>query len=507
MIMQPKKPFATVLWALVSSCVFAFMARAERFNIVILYADDLGYGDLKCYNPTGKIPTPHVDKLAEQGMRLTDAHSSSGVCTPSRFTLLTGRSHWRDFHWIDRGFDPPLIKEGRLTLPEMLRKSGYYTACIGKWHLGNDWDSIRKPGTPKDSIEHTDFDWSKPLRGGAHDRGFDYYFGDNVINFPPYVWLENGLALTIPDTTFKGKNNTATKEGDWECRPGPGMSDWDFHKVLPTLGDKGVEFIQSRKGKPEPFFLYFPLPSPHAPIIPNDEFDGKSKAGAFGDFVCQTDFICGRILTAIDEAGFSENTIVVFSADNGAEVYAYNRDEKLDHWSSKPLRGLKRDIYEGGHRVPTIIKWPGVIKPGTMSEALFSQADLMATFATYLKFDLPPDSAEDSYDFFPYFIGISATPPRTTLVHNTFENQYAIRHLNWVLIDHPTGTDRKPPKAWMKKHNVPAYTNSKVGLYNLAEDIGQRNNLADKHPEKVAEMKSLLKSIRTSKHTAPRLSK
>jgi arylsulfatase A len=492
--------------AIAFACTLIAHAESPKLNIVLLYADDLGYGDLKSYNPDSKIPTPHFDKLAQQGLRFTDAHSSSGICTPSRYTLLTGRSHWRDFYGIDSGFDPPLFKKGQLTLQEMLRKHGYHTACIGKWHLGNDWDSIRKPGTPKNSIKHTDFDWSKTLRGGAHDQGFDYYFGDNVINFPPYVWLENGKALTVPDTTFTGKSNAPTKEGAWECRPGPGMSDWDFYKVLPTLGEKGVEYIKGRKDKSEPFFLYFPLPSPHAPIIPNNEFKGKSEAGAYGDFVYQTDHICGLILTALEEAGFGENTIVIFSADNGAEAYAYPRDEKHNHWSSTPLRGLKRDIYEGGHRVPTIIKWPGVTKPGSVSDALFSQADIIATLANYLGFELPKNSAEDSHDFFPYLTGKVSESPRTTIVHNTFKDQYAIRHYEWVLIDHKTGTDRQPPKAWMEKHKVPAYNGLNVGLYNLSEDIGQRNNLAEKYPEKVKELQDLLKSIRTGEHTAPRLS-
>jgi arylsulfatase A len=471
----------------------------------VLYADDLGYGDLKSYNPDSKIPTPHLDRLAKEGLRFTDAHSSSGICTPSRYTLLTGRSHWRDFHGIDGGFSPPFFRKGQLTLGEMLRKSGYHTACIGKWHLGNDWDSIRKPGTPKDSKKHSDFDWSKPLRGGAHDHGFDYYFGDNVINFPPYTWLENGLALKEPDITYTGDQEEPAKEGRWECRDGPARSDWDFYQVLPTLGDKAVEYIHGRKGKTEPFFLYFPLPSPHAPIVPNDEFDGKSQAGPYGDFVYESDHVCGLILTALEEAGFGENTIVIFSADNGSEAYAYPRDKKFDHWSSTPLRGVKRDIYEGGHRVPTLVKWPGVTKPGSVTDALFSQADLMATFASYVDYELPADSAEDSHDFFPYLTGKVAEPPRTTLVHNTYKDRYAIRHRDWVLIDHPTGTDRQPPEAWMEKHNVPAYTGLDVGLYNLAEDLGQRHNLAAKHPEKVEELQKLLKSIRTGKHTAPRL--
>ena len=485
-------------------CLSATAAEPARMNIVLLYADDLGYGDLGCYNPKSKIPTPHLDRLADEGLRFTDAHSSSGVCTPSRYAMLTGRHHWRDFHGIDSGFDKTFFKPGQLTLQTMLQQKGYTTACIGKWHLGWDWDSIRKPGTPVKSKNHDDFDWSKPFRGGPLDHGFDHYFGDNVINFPPYTWIENDRVLAVPDITFKTTPQN-TKEGQWECREGPGRSDWDFYQVLPTLTQKGVEYIRSRKGKTEPFFLYFPLPSPHAPIVPNDEFDGKSKAGAYGDFVVQTDDSCGQLLNALREAGLEENTIVVFSADNGPEAYAYPRDEKFDHWSAAPLRGLKRDIYEGGHRVPTLIKWPGVTKAGAVCDALFAQIDLMATFANYLGFELPDKSAEDSHDFMPYLKGEVANPPRTTMVHNTSKGQYAIRDGDWVLIDAKTGANRQPPAAWWKKHEVPAYGNQKVGLYNLRDDIGQRHNLADKHPEKVAELQALLKKIRDQGHSAPRL--
>jgi len=213
-------------------------------NIVILYADDLGYGDLGCFNPKSKIPTPNLDRLASESLRFTDAHSSSGICTPSRYAMLTGRHHWRDFHGIDTGFDKSFFKEGQLTLPEMLRKKGYTTSCIGKWHLGWEWDSIRLPGTDKKSKSHTDFDWSKPFRGGPLDHGFDHYFGDNVINFPPYAWIQDDHLLSVPDITFT-KTPKNTKEGEWECRPGPGRSDWDFYQVLPTLTKKGVEYIHS----------------------------------------------------------------------------------------------------------------------------------------------------------------------------------------------------------------------------------------------------------------------
>jgi arylsulfatase A len=483
----------------------AATALAAKPNIVILYADDLGLGDLRCFNPDSKIPTPNLDKLAAEGTRFTDAHSSSGICTPSRYAMLTGRHHWRDFHGIDTGFDKPFFKNGQLTLQEMFRKSGYATACIGKWHLGWDWDSIRKPGTPPKSKSHADFDWTKPFRGGPLDHGFDHYFGDNVINFPPYAWIENDKFPVAPDIDFT-ETTKATKEGSWECRPGPGRSDWDFYKILPTLTEKGVEYIRSRKGNEQPFFLYFPLPSPHAPIIPNDKFDGTSKAGAYGDFVVQTDDSCGQLLNALREAGVYENTIIIFSTDNGAERYAYPRDEKFDHWSTHPLRGLKRDIYEGGHRVPTIIKWPGLTKPGTESAALISQIDFIATFASALNFELPENAAEDSHDLLPLLKGEKESV-RTTHVHNTNLNSYAIRHGKWTLIDAKTGYVSGVDKEWEKRHGYKPDDKSPVELYDMEKDIGQKNNLAEVHPEIVKELQNLLKKIREQGHSAPRLKK
>ena len=480
-------------------CAIALPALARQMpNIVILYADDMGYGDLASNNPESKIPTPNLDKLAATGMRLTDAHSSSGICSPSRYALLTGRAHWRDFHGIVNSFGKPPFKKDQLTMPAMLRENGYATAAIGKWHLGWDWSAIRKPGTKKDSIHFDDFDWSKPIPGGPLDHGFDYYFGDEVINFPPYAWIENNKLIKAPDTMMNESKWKKIKEGRWECRPGPMVTGWDPYENLPTLTQKSVDYVLSRKGKTQPFFLYVPFPSPHAPIIPNDEFDGKSKAGAYGDFVVETDDACGRILKAIDEIGQTANTIVVFSADNGPENYAVARKEKHGHWSSEPLRGLKRHIHEGGHRVPTIIRWPGVIKPGTVSEALFAQTDLMATFAAVTGYELPKDAAVDSYDFLPYLRGEAASGPRRSMVHNTNPDAYAIRDGDWVLVNVKPSNSKQAPKSNGGGKPRPE-------LYNLREDLRQANNLAAAHPERVEALQALLDKLYSQGYSAPRL--
>jgi arylsulfatase A len=484
----------------------AVLRAAEKPNILLLYADDLGYGDLGCYNPDSKIPTPHLDQLAAQGMRFTDAHSSSGICTPSRYAMLTGRHHWRDFHGIVNAFGKSVFKPERLTLPEMLQARGYQTACIGKWHLGWDWDAIRKPGTKPNGIKPDDFDWSKPIPDGPLAHGFDHYFGDTVINFPPYCWIEDDKVLKAPDTMMDTARWKAIKEGAWECRPGPMLTGWDPYQNIPETTRRGVEYIRSKKDSEKPFFLYFAYPSPHAPIIPNDEFDGKSKAGPFGDFVVETDHSIGQLLKALEDSGQAGNTIVIFSADNGPEKYAYARDGKFGHWSSGPLRGLKRDIYEGGHRVPTIIKWPGVAKAGAVSDALVSQIDLMATLAAALGHELPANAAEDSHNLLPLLKG-EVESVRTTHIHNTNPKGYAIRHGDWLLVDAASGYVSGANREWEVRHGYKPGAKGPVELYNLKTDIAQKHNLAAQHPERIAELQALLEKIRGQGHSAPRLAK
>lgn len=495
--------FAALLLACVSAVASPLHAAEKgQPNILILYADDLGFGDLSCYNPSGKIPTPNLDKLAASGTRFTDGHSSSGICTPSRYALLTGRHHWRDFHGIVNAFGGSVFQPERLTMPEMLKEQGYATACIGKWHLGWDWDAIRN----SKGIQPDSFDWTKSIPDGPLAHGFDHYFGDTVINFPPYAWIEDDKLAQIPDTMKDESKWKKIKEGNWECRPGPMVTGWDPYAVLPTLTDKGVEYIESQKDADAPFFLYFAFPCPHAPIIPNDAYDGKSGAGPFGDFVVETDAMVGRLLAALDASGQADNTIVVFTADNGPEHYAYARDAKYGHWSSEPFRGLKRDIYEGGHHVPFIVRWPGVTEPGNVSDALVSQIDLMGTFAAALGYDLPADAAEDSHDFQPHLKG-EAEHVRTSHVHNTFAGQYAIRDGDWLLIDHKTGYRSKGWQAWEPRHDYPGDDKQPVELYDLANDIGQRHNLAADHPEKVEQMQKLLEKIQKQGYSAPRLAK
>lgn len=505
-------PIALALLLQASAGLFA----ADKPNVLILYADDIGYGDLSCYNKESKIPTPHLDKLAEQGMRFTDAHSSSGICTPSRYALLTGQHHWRKFHEYASAFARSKFDAAELTLPEMMQDQGYTTAAIGKWHLGWEWSSIRKPDAKQ--IEQNGkkvwgpeaFDWSKPIADGPTAHGFDYYFGDTVINMPPYTWIENDRVLMEPDILMDTKLFKPIKEGNWGCRPGPMATGWDPYENIPTTTAKAVEKIEEYAKSETPFFMYFAFPSPHVPIIPNDEFDGSSEAGAYGDFIVETDAAVSVLLHALEQAGIADNTIVIFSADNGAESHAYSRDSEFGHWSSAPLRGVKRDIYEGGHRVPTIIRWPAVVEAGAVSNALVSQIDIMGTLASILNVDLPRDQAIDSHDLLPVLSGKSESV-RDTHVHNTYHYAYAIRHGDWVLINDQSDSSQKSNlwwqkrHGWEKRHGYPEEDSLPVELYDLSEDIGQRKNLAAEHPEMVATLQERLSQIKTGRGTAPRL--
>ncbi len=467
--------------------------QAAPPNIVILYADDMGYGDLHIQNPESRIPTPNLDRLARQGTRFTDAHSSSGICTPSRYALLQGRYHWRKFHGIVNSFDSPVLDDEKLTIAELLKTKGYRTACIGKWHLGWDWNAIKKQGvkpTDKAGYAADAFDWSQPISGGPRSHGFDYYFGDDVPNFPPYAWFENDRVITTPTVTLK--TTAPTAEGSWEARPGPAVQDWDFWAVMPTLTQKAEQWISEQKAD-QPFFLYFPFTSPHAPIVPTPDFAGKSQAGGYGDFMFQTDDTVGRVLAALEKHGFSDNTLVIFSADNGPERYAYDRIRNFGHRSMGPLRGLKRDIWEGGHRVPMIVRWPGVVPAERVCDELISQIDLFATLAAVVDAEIPPGSAEDSYNQLQLLQGTGSSA-RQTLVHNTNPKGYALRHGDWVLIDARTGAVSQVPK-WFDEAN--GYTSHSLPgeLYHLKDDLAQRQNLYAENPEKVAELKALLGKI------------
>ncbi len=473
-----------------------------RPNVVILYADDMGVADVSYGDAEAKIQTPHLDRLAAGGMTFSDGHSSSGICTPSRFAMLTGMHHWRRFHGIVGAFGGTVFEDGEYTIGGMFQEKGYRTGCFGKWHLGWDFEAIRKPGVAKnDWIDAENYDWTKPFPGGPLERGFDHYFGDGTINFPPYCWIEGDRFLTIPTRRVIKSEPLA---GAGSFRPGPMAESWSPYDILPTITEKTVEWIGEQSAD-QPFFAYLAFNSPHYPIVPNKPYHGKSGAGFYGDFVIETDAMVGQVLDALEEHGFAENTIVIFTADNGAETHAFERLEEYDQWSSGPYRGLKRDIYEGGHRVPFIVRWPGQIEAGSQSDEVVSQVDFAATFAEIVGYDLKSEEAIDSYNLLPVLTGEEYQRPlRHATVQNTNAGKYALRQGDWVLIDAPTGASKKESAKYLEYFGLEAYGKGHQGLlFNLKEDPRQSKNVYAEHPEKVEAMRALLKRYTSGERCAP----
>ena len=479
-------------------------ADARKPNILVILADDLGYGDVQCYNPTrGKIPTPHLDKLASQGMRFTDGHSSSGVCSPSRYTLLTGRYHWRTR--LQTGIVPlwgsPLIAPERLTIGTLAKQHGYRTAAIGKWHLGWDWPIPtdraalfkEKPKGATLATEAQRAVWreafARPIGGGPTTRGFDLYFGTDVPNHPPFCFIENDRTVGIPSEFLTARlvgNNQASIQG-------PALAGWTLEPILPALGDRAAAFIAESAKKPEPFLLYLPLTSPHTPLSVNEAWKGKSGLNLYADFVMETDALVGRVLEALDKSGAAYHTLVLFSADNGCAPYIGISDlEKMGHYPSGPLRGAKADAWEGGHRVPFIVRWPGKVRAGSVCGQLAQQSDFLATFAELLGTRLPDNAGEDSVSLMPLLKG-GDQPVRGNAVSASIGGVPALRSGNWKYIPAPGSG------GWGKGGDP----SQPVQLYDLADDLGETKNLAATMPEKVAEMKTLLEKLITDGRSTP----
>ena len=409
-----------VVVAVGSKAVPLSAAEPPKPNIVYILADDLGYGDVGCYNPASKIPTPNIDRLAREGVRFTDAHSPSAVCTPTRYALLTGRYAWRTR--LQRNvlgpFSQPLIAEKQLTVAGLLREQGYATACIGKWHLGWGWP---KPG------DGGKRDFTRPIPDGPTARGFDLYFGTDVPNYPPYCFIENDRTVGIPSAD-------APVGRDSFNIAGPMLPGWKLVEVLPGLEKRAVEYIEKAAKGDKPFFLYLPLTSPHYPVVPAAEFKGKSKVGEYGDFVVQTDHVVGEVLDALKTSGVAEKTLVILTSDNGPEITgevkpgAYDRLKEFGHASMGTLRGTKRDAWEGGHRVPFIARWPGKIPAGTTCDETICHVDLMATLAALLDVKLPADAGVDSVNILPALLGEKRKAPlREATVHHSGQGKFAIR--------------------------------------------------------------------------------
>ena len=470
-------------------------------NIAVILADDLGYGDVGAYNPESRIPTPNLDRLADEGILLTDSHAPDGVCTPTRYGLLTGRYAWRTRlkRGVLTGSDPPLIEPGRLTLASMLKGRGYRTAMVGKWHLGRRWPLINQAG------EQTarNVDWSKRVLDGPLQHGFTYSFG---LAKPAWAFLKNGSVLAAPTLRFDLTHVPAYLIGPNNNR-GMKSPGFEFERMLPRFTEEAAGFISESGRAGKPWFLYFTPLAPHRPVVPNKDFLDDSAAGLYGDFVSEVDWAVGEILAAVGRAGATANTLVIVTSDNGPENDAYRRLLEYRHASMGSLRGVKRDLWEGGHRVPFLARWPGRIPAGEVQDEVLCLTDLMATIAAIVGIELPADAAEDSYDLSDALLGRPIDSPiREATVHHGARGGFGIRQGDWVLIDQPTGDDNRGAGAepdWFRKERLVRAHGQDVELFDLKSDPAQTTNLAADQPDRVRAMKGLLEQYRRSGRSAP----
>jgi len=485
-------------------------------NIVYILADDLGYGDVSCYNPESKIQTPHIDRLAAEGMRFTDAHTPSAVCTPTRYGIMTGRYAWRTrmkFRVLD-GFDPPLIEESRVTVPALLKKHGYNTACVGKWHLGMQWSDksgepmpyipVETKGRPRSGV---DVNYSRPVTGGPTARGFDHYFGISAsLNMSPFCYIKNDRPVRLP-VLYQPRISTEFISVDEGVR----SPDFTIYGVMPRLVGEAVDWIeqQSERKTKKPFFLYAPLTSPHLPLVPNEEYRGTSQAGHYGDFVAETDAFVGAVLETLERTGQTDNTLVIFTSDNGG-LYHYWKPQEADdvkhykvrargqyvkqfgHQGNAHLRGTKADIWEGGHRVPFVVRWTGRTPVGTVSNELIELTDLLATCASLVNADLPASAGEDSRNALPAFLEAKpAEPVRDFAIHHSLWGTFAIRKGPWKLV-----AGRGSGGFTYPREIDPVKVGGPPGqLYNLDNDPSETKNVWNDHPDVVGALSTLLDKI------------
>ncbi|MCY1719211.1 arylsulfatase [Prolixibacteraceae bacterium Z1-6] len=472
-------------------------------NIVYILADDLGYGDISALNSESKIKTPHIDKLSQGGMTFTDVHSNSAVCTPTRYGILTGQYCWRSRikKGVLLGYSPSLIEETTPTVAEFLQKQGYTTACIGKWHLGIDFklkDGSYITGEPGVNFtseligynKPEQIDFTQPAKGGPQGAGFDFsYVLPASLDFEPYMYLQNNLAVEAPTDSTPGNDLNAVP---WATgafwRKGLMAPSFSFEDVLPTFTNKAIEFLAQQKNAEKPFFLYFPMNAPHTPWLPTNEFKGSSQAGQYGDYVQMADAQVGKIIQSIKDNGLDENTLVVFTSDNGA----YWRPElikKYNHRSNFNFRGMKGDVWDGGHHIPFIVKWPGKVKAGSTSNQTISLTDFFATVQNLFNTTLPKPT--DSFSFLSILENNDSSFTRPPVIHHSGSGKFAIRQGDWKMIEGLGSGGFTEPKFPEPKEGEPDGQ-----LYNMKIDPQEKENRYLAEPEKVSKLKSLLKDIR-----------
>ncbi len=480
---SPRLTNGSLLLSLGASALLAASCKTQpetprKPNIIFILADDMGYGDIQRLNSDSKVPTPNLDKLCDDGMYFTDAHSNSAVSSPTRYGILTGRYCFRSSlkKGVLNGYSAPLIETDRPTVASVLKNNGYQTACIGKWHLGLGWqipDSARKAAE-----NNVLFD--RELSFTPNDVGFDYsYIIPASLDMPPYVYIEN---RTVTDPQMKDIEKSGNERGLF-WRGGKIAQSFSIEGCLDRLAEKAGQYLTKQSAEKQPFFLYLPLTAPHTPWLPAERFRGTSGAGTYGDFVAHVDFVVGQIVATLDRLGMSDNTMIVFTSDNGADWRPEDK-EKYPHEANYIYRGRKSDAWDAGHRVPFIVKYPAMVKSGKSSSALVCLTDVTATLADVTGASVPEGAAGDSESFLQALKGSNAG--RKEAVHHSINGSFAVRQGKWKLVN-CSGSG-----GWSAKDD-PALP--PVQLYDMEADPGETVNLYDQNPQKAEELKALLASI------------
>jgi arylsulfatase A-like enzyme len=484
-------------------------------SILFILADDLGYGDVGCYNAESKVATPSIDRLAREGMRFTDAHSPSTVCTPSRYSLLTGRMAFRiPYSGVFAGVGGPcLIKEDQLTLPQMLRNQGYATAMTGKWHIGLSFLDKAGQRITKDGVEGVKMiDYSRAIPDAPVHRGFDRFFGTACCPATDFLYaFIDGDRIPVPPAGMLDKSKLPKHWYAFDNRAGMIAPDFNLEELDMVFLQKSRQFLDEHaKSHPEkPLFLLHSMNAVHLPSFASKQFQGSTKAGPHGDFIHELDYIVGELMKTLERLGMADNTVVMFSSDNGPETTSVvHMRADYGHDGARPWRGMKRDQWEGGHRVPFIVRWPGKIAPGSTSGQTVCLTDVMATCAAMTGAALPGNAAEDSFDLLPVLLGKeSGGQARPYTLHQTISLSLAIRRGPWKYLDHRGSGGNKYDNAELKPFALPDTAPDAPGqLYNLETDPGETVNLYFKHPEIVSELKALLKRSQVQRRSASRTS-
>ena len=479
--------------SLLSLLAVGSLSAGERPNIILILADDMGVGEMS--HTGGLVPTPALDRMAEEGMSFTDAHTSSSVCTPTRYGILTGRYNWRSR--LKRGVlsnvdSAALMDPNRLNLASFLKQSGYDTALFGKWHLGVDWVTVPEPEEKQGAKTFGSWkvDYTQPFRNGPIDLGFDEaFFILSSLDMPPYLYLRGDKAVEVPTVDRGFPHN---EYNDFQ-RIGAASETFDPSECLADFAGASRQFIKERAATDEgnPFFIYLPLNSPHTPCVPGKAFKGKfPQYSWYADFVAETDWVVGEVLEQLEESGVDDNTLVIFTADNGFAPYVEIPKMFADGYKpSGDFRGVKATLFEGGHRVPFLVRWPAEVEAGTKSDAMICTTDFLATFADILgdKGKLPDNAAEDSLSFLPAMKQQGET--RDSVIHHSIGGQFAIRKGPWKL--HLT---KKGRGGWGGMPGQPELNTDgeRVQLYHMGNDPGETKNLEKQHPEKIEELVDLL---------------